>query len=62
MRMSDATPTMAPPGDATLRNLGSPTRGVWETSRPDLYGHLARNSDTWPTSDTTHDGSAYQLP
>ena len=40
----------------------NPTRGVWETSQLDLYGHLAPYSETWPTSDTTHDGSAYPLP
>lgn len=40
----------------------NPTRGVWETSQPDLYGHLAPYSETWPTSGTTQGGSAYPLP
>lgn len=40
----------------------NPTRGVWETSQPDLYGHLAPYSETWPTSGTTRAGSAYPLP
>ncbi|SDO65998.1 C-5 cytosine-specific DNA methylase [Microbacterium testaceum StLB037] len=37
--------------------VGNPPRGVWETSQPDLYGHLAPYSETWPTSGTTRDGS-----
>jgi len=54
--MSDVTPTAQP--FATW----NPARGVWETSQPDLYGHLAPYSETWPTSGMTHDGSAYPLP
>ncbi|WP_240606907.1 DNA cytosine methyltransferase [Microbacterium sp. Gd 4-13] len=54
-------PDTATPGGATLRSV-EPTRGVWETSQPDLYGRLAPYSETWPTSGTTHDGSAYPLP
>lgn len=42
--------------------MWSPTRGVWETSQPDLYGHLAPYSETWPTSGMMRDGSAYPRP
>lgn len=59
--MNDATPTPQPPV-AQRFAVWNPTRGVWETSQPDLYGHLAPYSETWPTSGTTHDGSAYPLP
>ena len=40
----------------------NPTRGIWETSQLDLYGLLAPYSAIWPTSGTTHAGSAYPLP
>lgn len=59
--MNDATPGPQPPGTQAFA-IWNPTRGVWETSQPDLYGHLAPYSETWPTSGTTHDGSAYPLP
>ena len=59
--MSDATPRPQPPAVQSFA-VWNPTRGVWETSQPDLYGHLAPYSETWPTSGTTHDGSAYPLP
>lgn len=59
--MSDATPSPQPPATQPFA-VWNPTRGVWETSQPDLYGHLAPYSETWPTSGTTHDGSAYPLP
>lgn len=59
--MSDATPPTQPPAAQPFA-AWNPTRGVWETSQPDLYGHLAPYSETWPTSGTTHDGSAYPLP
>ena len=59
--MTDATPTPQPPRVQPFA-VWNPTRGVWETSQPDLYGHLAPYSETWPTSGTTHAGSAYPLP
>jgi hypothetical protein len=59
--MTDATPLPQPPAVQPFATW-NPTRGVWETSQPDLYGHLAPYSETWPTSGTTHDGSAYPLP
>ena len=59
--MSNATPKPQPPAVQPFA-VWNPTRGVWETSQPDLYGHLAPYSETWPTSGTTHDGSAYPLP
>lgn len=57
--MNDATPQLPERQPFATWN---PTRGVWETSQLDLYGHLAPYSETWPTSGTTHDGSAYPLP
>lgn len=59
--MSNATPSPQPPAVQPFA-VWNPTRGVWETSQPDLYGHLAPYSETWPTSGTTHDGLAYPLP
>ncbi len=59
--MSHATPPTQPPAMQPFA-IWNPTRGVWETSQPDLYGHLAPYSETWPTSGTTHNGSAYPLP
>ncbi len=59
--MTDATPSPQPLQVQPFA-VWNPTRGVWETSQPDLYGHLAPYSETWPTSGTTHDGSAYPLP
>ncbi|OJX69346.1 MAG: hypothetical protein BGO94_12515 [Micrococcales bacterium 72-143] len=40
----------------------NPTRGIWETHQPDLYGHLGPYSAIWPTSGTTLAGLAYPLP
>lgn len=59
--MNDALPSSQRP---MVRPFAAwnPTRGVWETTPPDLYGHLAPYSETWPTSGTTHGGSAYPLP
>jgi hypothetical protein len=57
--MNDATPQ--PPEQQPFATW-NPIRGVWETSQLDLYGHLAPYLETWPTSGTTHDGSAYPLP
>lgn len=54
--MTDATPLPQP--FATW----NPTRGVWETSQLDLFGHLAPYSGIWPTSGTTRAGSAFPLP
>lgn len=59
--MSHATPMPQPPAAQPFA-VWNPTRGVWETSQPDLYGRLAPFSETWPTSGMTHDGSAYPLP
>lgn len=59
--MSDVTPQAQPPAVQPFA-VWNPTRGVWETSQPDLYGHLAPYSETWPTSGTTQAGSAYPLP
>ena len=59
--MSDATPNPQPP-QAQPFAVWNPTRGVWETSQPDLYGHLAPYSETWPTSGMTRNGSVYPLP
>lgn len=59
--MSDATPTPQSPAMQPFA-VWNPTRGVWETSQPDLYGHLTPYSETWPTSCTTRDGSACPLP
>lgn len=59
--MSDATSQPQPPRTQPFA-VWNPTRGVWETAQPDLYGHLAPYSETWRTSGTTHDGSAYPLP
>ena len=38
-----------------------PTRAVWGTHQPDLFGRQAPYSETWPTCGMTHDGSAYRL-
>lgn len=59
--MTDATPSPQPLQMQPFA-VWNPTRGVWETSQPDLYGHLAPYSATWPTSGMTRDGSAYPLP
>lgn len=59
--MNDATPSPQPVRAQPFAVWNS-TRGVWETSQLDLYGRLAPYSETWPTSGTTHDGSAYPLP
>lgn len=59
--MSNATRPPQPPREQPFA-IWNPTRGVWETSQPDLYGHLAPYSETWPTSGITRDGSAYPLP
>jgi len=59
--MNDATPSSQPPAVQPFA-VWNPTRWVWETSQPDLYGHLAPYSETWPTSGTTRDGSAFPLP
>ena len=38
--MTDATPAMQPP-TAQPFAAWNPTRGIWETTQLDLYGHLA---------------------
>lgn len=40
----------------------NPTRGVWETSQPDLYGHLVPYSATFATCGSMRNRSVYQLP
>ena len=44
-----ATPPMQPPITQPVA-YWNPTRGIWETSQPDLYGRLVRYSAIWPTS------------
>jgi len=56
------TPSRAQPGRAQPFAVWNPTRDIWETPQPDLFGRLAPYSAIWPTSGTTHDGSAYPLP
>ncbi len=58
--MKDATPSTQPQR-CNLRGVGPDPWGLG-VSQPDLYGHFAPYSETWPTSGTTHDGSAYPLP
>lgn len=58
--MNDTTP-IPQPSRVQPFAVWNPTRGVWETSQPDLYRRLAPYSETWPTSGMTHDGSAYPL-
>ncbi len=60
----NATPAPQPPSPNKAQPFAiwNPTRGIWETSQPDLFGHLAPYSAIWPTSGMTHDGSAYPLP
>ena len=61
----DATPSPQPPSPQPWTApfaVWNPTRGIWETSQLDLYGLLAPYSAIWPTSGTTHAGSAYPLP
>jgi hypothetical protein len=43
----------------------NPTRGIWEDPHGQidlLSGHSEPFSETWPTSGTTHGGSAFELP
>src|SRR4051812_37769069 len=40
----------------------NPARGVWETENVALCGHSEPYSATWPTSGTTRNGTAYELP
>ncbi len=58
----DATPSRQPRSTALPFAVWNPTRGIWEISQLDLYGHLAPYSVIWPTSGTTPTGSAYPLP
>lgn len=62
--MTDATPTTQPPTMIRPQPFArwKPTRGVWETSQPDLSGRLAPWLETWPTCGAMLDGSAYPLP
>ena len=62
--MPDATPTPQPPTTMQPQPFArwSPTRGIWETSQPDLSGRLAPWQETWPTCGAIRDGSAYRLP
>jgi len=63
--MSDATPKPQSQA-ATVRArpfaMWNPTRGVWETSQPDLFARLASWQGIWPTCGEMRDGSAYRLP
>lgn len=62
--MPDATPPLQPPPTMRVQPFArwNPTRGVWETMQPDLFGRLAPWRETWPTCGAMHDGSAYQHP
>ncbi|WP_229237943.1 hypothetical protein [Enemella evansiae] len=62
--MTDATPTTQPPAGMRPQPFAAwnPTRGVWETTQPDLSGQWAPFAEAWPTSGYLHDGSAYRLP
>ena len=59
--MRNATPPMQP---RTMQPFATwnPTLGVWETSQLDLFARPAPYWAIWPTSGTTHAGSAYPLP
>ena len=59
--MTSATLAMQPPATQPLA-AWNPTRGIWETTQLDLYGHSAPFSAIWPTCGWMHDGSAYRLP
>ena len=59
--MSETTATPQPPRTQPFATW-NPTRGVWETMQLDLSGQQAPYSETWPTSGTTRDGSAFPLP
>ena len=41
--------------------IWNPTRGIWETTQPDLSGRPAPFSAIWSTCGDVHDGSAYRL-
>ncbi|EIC08555.1 hypothetical protein [Sediminivirga luteola] len=62
--MTDATPTTQLPVAMRPQPFArwNPTRGVWETSQPDLSGRLAPWLETWPTCGAMRDGSAYWQP
>lgn len=62
--MTDATPTTQLPVAMRPQPFArwNPTRGVWETSQPDLSGRLAPWRETWPTCGAMRDGSAYRPP
>ena len=58
--MSNATPPQSPP----LQPMATwnPTRGIWESTQPDLFGQREPCSATWWTSGMTRNGSVYPLP
>ena len=62
--MTNATPTTQPPTIIRPQPFArwNPTRGVWETSQPDLSARLAPWRETWPTCGAMRDGSAYRHP
>lgn len=55
-----ATAAMQPASVQPPFAIWNPTRGCWETSQRDLFGHSAPYSEIWPTSGELHDGSAYR--
>lgn len=60
--MTDATPTLQPSATMQPQPFATwdPTRGIWETSQPDLFGRLAEWRAIWPTSGSMRNGSAYR--
>lgn len=61
--MNNATPTTQPPSRMRPQPFATwnPTRGIWETTQPDLSEGPAPFSAIWSTCGETHDGSAYRL-
>jgi hypothetical protein len=61
--MTDARRASQPPSGMQSQPFArwNPTRGVWETSQPDLSGLLAEWQAIWPTCGSTRNGSAYRL-
>lgn len=59
--MTNATPPTQPLRPQPFAKW-NPTRGVWETSQPDLFARLVPFSAIWPTSGSMRNGSVYPLP
>lgn len=56
--MANATPSPQPWGPQPFAKW-NPTRGVWETSQPDLFARLVPYSAIWPTSGSMRNGLVY---